>query len=174
MLPEAKAKEVRNWFVKAKRDLTVAGINVAIDPPITDDALFHYQQAVEKALKGLLVLHDKPFNKTHIIGELAQDVLKLDGTLEPLLRQATELTASATMFRYHSLSEEAQPGDGARIPPSTEAGAGRPGSRRTIVPGSLAAPFGSAAGGPVWRPCHAGAVEADRSEAGRAGSGPGR
>ena len=100
MLPEAKAKEVRNWILKAKRDLTIATMNLASEPPITDDAMFHCQQAVEKVLKGFLVLHDRPFKKTHIIGEIAQEVLKIIPVLEPLLKQATELTPYATMFRY--------------------------------------------------------------------------
>lgn len=100
MLPKAKAKEVLNWLSKAKRDLTIAGMNVANEPAITDDALFHCQQAVEKTLKALLVLHDQPFKKTHIIGELAQDVLKITPAIESLLKRATELTPYATMFRY--------------------------------------------------------------------------
>lgn len=95
-----KAKEILNWFIKAKRDLTVAGMNLANDPPITDDALFHCQQAVEKSLKGFLVFHDKPFKKTHVIGEIAKDVLIFEPSLEPLLRRATEFTPYATMFRY--------------------------------------------------------------------------
>jgi HEPN domain-containing protein len=100
MLPKAKAKEVQSWLVKAKRDLTIAGMNVTSEPAITDDALFHCQQAVEKVLKGLLVLHDRPFKKTHIIGELAIEVLKIASALEPILKEATELTPYATMFRY--------------------------------------------------------------------------
>ena len=100
MLPKSKIKEVLNWLIKAKRDLTIAGMNLVSDPPITDDAMFHCQQAVEKSLKGFLVLHDRPFKKTHIIGEISQEVLKIESTLEPLLKQATELTPYATMFRY--------------------------------------------------------------------------
>jgi HEPN domain-containing protein len=100
MLPKAKATEVRNWLTKAKRDLTIAGMNIANDPAITDDALFHCQQAVEKSLKALLVLHDRPFKKTHIIGELAQEVLKIVPGIDSLLKQATELTPYATVFRY--------------------------------------------------------------------------
>ncbi len=100
MLPKAKTKEVLNWFIRAKRDLTIANMNLANNPPITDDAVFHCQQAVEKALKGFLVLHDRPFKKTHIIGDLSPDVLRIAPTLEPLLKQATELTPYATMFRY--------------------------------------------------------------------------
>jgi HEPN domain-containing protein len=100
MLLEAKAREVRNWLTKAKRDLTIAGMNLASEPPITDDAMFHCQQAVEKSRKGFLVLQDRPFKKTHIIGEIAQEILKMDPTLEPLLKRATELTPYATIFRY--------------------------------------------------------------------------
>jgi HEPN domain-containing protein len=100
MLHEAKAREIRNWLIKASRDLTIAEMNLASEPPITDDAMFHCQQAVEKALKGLLVLHDRTFKKTHIIGEIAKEVLKFHPALEPVLREATGLTPYATLFRY--------------------------------------------------------------------------
>jgi len=36
--------------------------------PFLEDALFHCQQAVEKALKGFLTWHDRPFEKTHDLG----------------------------------------------------------------------------------------------------------
>ena len=50
-----------------------------------DDALFHCQQAVEKALKGLLTWHDVPFRKTHSLEELGRQVVALHGELRPMV-----------------------------------------------------------------------------------------
>lgn len=38
-LPKAKVKEVLGWLVKAKWDLTIAGMNLASEPAITDNAM---------------------------------------------------------------------------------------------------------------------------------------
>jgi HEPN domain-containing protein len=62
--------------------------------------LYHCQQAVEKALKGFLVWHDRPFPKTHDLGKLGKQAVQLESTLEPLIEQVVELTKYAWMFRY--------------------------------------------------------------------------
>ena len=64
-------------------------------PPLTADALFHCQQAVEKALKALLTWHDRPFRKTHDLGELGGQCVTLDPELEVPLRTASPLTEYA-------------------------------------------------------------------------------
>ena len=49
-MPPEKMAEVRSWFQKAANDLRGADIDLAALPPlIIEDALFHCQQAVEKA-----------------------------------------------------------------------------------------------------------------------------
>lgn len=53
MEPE-KRDEVTAWFQKAANDLRGADIDLAASPPLIEDALFHCQQAAEKALKGYL------------------------------------------------------------------------------------------------------------------------
>ena len=55
-----------SWWRKALEDLTVAGR--AADIPFA--CCFHCQQAVEKAVKALLVLHQIDFRKLHDIGQL--------------------------------------------------------------------------------------------------------
>jgi HEPN domain-containing protein len=46
------------WLRKASNDLRYAAIDLAADPSAPEDAVFHCQQAVEKALKAFLVWRD--------------------------------------------------------------------------------------------------------------------
>ena len=55
----------REWLRKARHDLDSAR-KLAADPdPLLDTAIYHCQQAAEKSIKGLLVLQDQRFEKTH-------------------------------------------------------------------------------------------------------------
>ena len=58
MKPETKA-EAEAWLAKAQTDLRAAQVDIAASPPILSDALFHCQQAVEKALKALLAANEQ-------------------------------------------------------------------------------------------------------------------
>jgi len=73
---------------------------LAAAPALLGDALFHCQQASEKARKALLTWHDCPFRKTHNLVELGDQCLDIDATLEDLLRRAAPLTDFAWKFRY--------------------------------------------------------------------------
>jgi hypothetical protein len=42
--------DTASWLRKASNDLRYAGIDLAAEPPASEDAVFHCQQAVEKAL----------------------------------------------------------------------------------------------------------------------------
>jgi HEPN domain-containing protein len=94
MRPE-KREEVRGWFEKADEDLRSAEADLAFDPPIQSDALFHCQQAVAKAMKGFLTAHDRPFHQTHDLDELAQSCRSLDPTLQVTLDSCRKLTVYA-------------------------------------------------------------------------------
>jgi hypothetical protein len=54
--PELLA-ETRSWFLKGSRDLEAGAFELTAPSPFTEDAVFHGQQAAEKALKGFLVWH---------------------------------------------------------------------------------------------------------------------
>jgi HEPN domain-containing protein len=95
-----RTADTRAWLAKAALDLRSTRADLAAFPPIRGDALFHCQQAVEKALKAWLAWHDRPFRKTHDLGELGGQAIALDPSLEPLLRQAAVLTEYAWQFRY--------------------------------------------------------------------------
>jgi len=99
MQPE-KVAEVRGWLVKAKDDIRGAEVDLGAVPPLLGDALFHCQQAAEKALKAFLTFHDCPFRKTHDLDVLAASCEELEPGLSPLLLRARELTPYAWRFRY--------------------------------------------------------------------------
>ena len=56
-----RVADTRAWLEKAEQDLRSAQADLAFAPPIMGDAVFHCQQAVEKALKAFLTWHDRPF-----------------------------------------------------------------------------------------------------------------
>jgi HEPN domain-containing protein len=96
---------------KAGVDLRSARADLATDPPIAADALFHCQQAVEKALKAFLTWHDRPFRKTHDLVELGGQCVALDPALDNRLRTAALLTEYAWKFRYPGEARDAARAD---------------------------------------------------------------
>lgn len=52
---DLRTEDSRDWLAHASKDLRRARILISADPPDPDGALFHCQQAAEKALKGFLV-----------------------------------------------------------------------------------------------------------------------
>ena len=54
--PRARWDAVEDWLAVAEEDRRVAAGCMAMDPPLRGVAAFHCQQAVEKLLKGFLVL----------------------------------------------------------------------------------------------------------------------
>lgn len=109
-----KIEETQSWFKKAQDDLRAGSVDMEAEPPLIEDALFHCQQAVEKAMKGFLTWHDQPFRKTHSLTELGVVCSKLDSSLENTLRKTTGLSEYATVYRY--------PGEA--VPPSEGEAAG--------------------------------------------------
>lgn len=64
------------------------------------NALYHCQQAVEKALKAFLVWHQQPFRRTHDLEEIGQAVANLDISLGSITLEADALTDFAWRARY--------------------------------------------------------------------------
>jgi len=100
-----KVAEVRAWLQKAANDLRGANIDLEASPPLIEDALFHCQQAVEKAMKGFLAAHDRIFRKTHDLDELAMACESIDPSLSEILDRARDLTVFAWLFRYPGETE---------------------------------------------------------------------
>ena len=65
-----------------------------------EDLCFDLQQAVEKSLKAVLVLHDAEFPRTHHIEQLISFIKKYDILWPDTLDEAAGLTIYAVQARY--------------------------------------------------------------------------
>src|ERR1043166_4757542 len=96
----ARVEETRAWLTKTASDLRGAEVDLAVGPPLLEDALFHCQQAAEKAFKAYLVWHNQPFRRTHDIREVGNQCAAIDPTLAPCAARAEPLSDYAWQFRY--------------------------------------------------------------------------
>ncbi len=99
-LDPVRVSDTRAWLAMASNDLRGSQIDLDADPPLFEDALFHCQQAVEKAFKAFLPWHDVPFRKTHNLEEIGYQCEQVDPTLKQLVDTAVPLTEYAWKFRY--------------------------------------------------------------------------
>jgi HEPN domain-containing protein len=106
--PELLA-ETRSWISKSSKDLAAGAVDLTADPPLLGDAVFHAQQAVEKALKAFLTWHSTPFRRTHLLEELGEQCLRIDPSLKVLVDRAVPLTKYAWMYRYPGEPQEPTP-----------------------------------------------------------------
>jgi len=99
-MDEAKRREIHQWLSRSQRDLRAAHRLMEGEEPYLDIAVYHCQQAAEKAIKAYLTYQDTAFEKTHNLVAL----LSLCTPLEPAFAQwkevAKTLTPYATEFRY--------------------------------------------------------------------------
>jgi len=95
-----KDELVRNWLIKSSRDLLCARELADASKPLLDSAVYHCQQAAEKAVKGFLIYHDIRFDKTHDVGLLAGQAAVVEPGFNNYLTGARLLTPYAIEFRY--------------------------------------------------------------------------
>jgi HEPN domain-containing protein len=69
-----------------------------------EDLCFHTQQAVEKAVKALLIQRHVQFPYVHDIAELLTVLEEAGQELPPAIRQAESLTRFAVFTRYPGLA----------------------------------------------------------------------
>jgi len=96
----SKKEIAEKWLKKAKTDLRVAEklLEIGEEPWVI---AFHAQQAVEKALKAYLVLHDKYFGKVHNIARLIDLCTEVDQNFNQLYELGVdELYPLAIEARY--------------------------------------------------------------------------
>jgi HEPN domain-containing protein len=100
---------IRDWLSKAAHDLQTARIvSATLDGPL-DTAIYHCQQAAEKAVKGWLAWRGVAAAKTHDLIRLVAEAA--DGTPDfAQFEEAAEiLTPYVSAFRYPGLTEDAVP-----------------------------------------------------------------
>ena len=95
-----KDELVRNWLIKSSRDLLCAMELADAPKPLLDSAVYHCQQAAEKAVKSFLIYHDTRFDKTHDVGLLASQAAVIQPGFNNYLDVARLLTPYAIEFRY--------------------------------------------------------------------------
>ncbi|NLF31200.1 MAG: HEPN domain-containing protein [Planctomycetes bacterium] len=93
-------KIVHEWLIKAEHDLLSARRLADPTEPVRDTAIYHCQQAAEKALKALLAWKQTPLQRTHDLGILHAEVVIHFPQLAPLRDAADLLTPYAVEYRY--------------------------------------------------------------------------
>ena len=108
-MDEAKRELVSSWLRKASHDLAAAKLLGANDPPILEVAVYHCQQAAEKALKGYLVYFDQKVAKIHDVGLLLAQAMTIEPVFDTWQDAADRLTPLATLYRYPGVSDDLLP-----------------------------------------------------------------
>lgn len=97
---------VRDWLTKTSHDLAAARILSVEADELLAPAIYHCQQAAEKAVKGFLIFNDQSFAKTHNIRSLVEQAQSVKADFAAWLDAAEKLTPYASAFRYPHEDEE--------------------------------------------------------------------
>jgi len=108
-MDEATQEVVRDWLTRASHDLRASRVLAALEDPLLDAAIYHCQQAGEKAVKAWLQANDAPFPKTHDIEDLVERAAGFNGDFGKLAQGAAVLTPYASAFRYPGGYDEPMP-----------------------------------------------------------------
>jgi len=101
-MDDAKRQLVQLWLCKASSDLRSVKILAAADDAPLDVAVYHCQQAAEKALKGYLSFKDRPIQRTHDVEDLVRQAMMVEPTFACVVADATTVKPYAVGFRYPS------------------------------------------------------------------------
>jgi HEPN domain-containing protein len=101
--------EAERWVVVAIEDVAVARLCLGADEPKLGSAAYHCQQAVEKLLKGLLVLANIPFPKTHDLRRLGTTAAVHYPDRAELLSLTFAMTTWGYAYRYPGPEDYALP-----------------------------------------------------------------
>jgi HEPN domain-containing protein len=99
-------QEAKRWLRFADDDFASSKLHLATTLILPNQSCYHAQQAVEKALKALLLIRSRSFPRTHDLTSLVQllptlDIQRLSGI------DLAELTAWSVTTRYPSDFPEA-------------------------------------------------------------------
>ncbi len=102
---------VLQWLQKADRDIASAERLLEGNPPLRDTAVYHCQQAAEKALKAYLASHNRPQRKIHDLTVLVSECRQSDPSFADITDAAETLTPYGTAFRYPGTLDEPEHND---------------------------------------------------------------
>jgi HEPN domain-containing protein len=108
-MDEADLELVRDWLTRAQQDLRAARILAAAENAPLDVAIYHCQQAAEKAVKAYLQWRDEPFVKTHNLRALVIQAAARDKGFDAFTKPAEILTPYVAAFRYPGGTAEPMP-----------------------------------------------------------------
>jgi len=97
---EAERLLIRSWLAKAESDLAAARKLAAGSDPCLDAAIYHCQQAAEKAVKGFLTFHHQEVVKTHDVRYLCKLAVSFNKDFSTWFEAAELVTPYATLYRY--------------------------------------------------------------------------
>jgi HEPN domain-containing protein len=100
MTLDPKSELTRQWLQIADDDLTLAELAHHAAPPMRSGAVYHCQQAFEKALKAFLVWHSQTVPRTHVLPDLVILCEQIDPSFSSLATAAAQVTPYGTAFRY--------------------------------------------------------------------------
>lgn len=103
---DAKAQLVCSWLTKAKHDLASARVLATSSPPLLDTAVYHCQQAAEKAVKAYLAFCDREAERIHDIEVLMRSAASCDHRFVEWIEVGIELTPYAYLYRYPGRATE--------------------------------------------------------------------
>lgn len=107
--PTERRAEVEAWLSVALEDRRAITACLAVDPPLRTIAAFHCQQALEKLLKGFLVLSATRFTKTHSLSRLGHAAAAVYPELAEIVGSIDDWTMWVTAYRYPSAQGIAEP-----------------------------------------------------------------
>ncbi|MHB1200151.1 MAG: HEPN domain-containing protein [Polaromonas sp.] len=93
-------EEARRLLRLARRDGETFGLLLPLPKASVAALGFHVQQAAEKSLKAVAVLHGLEARRTHDLAALGQAILDHGGTLPLAIDQLRGLNPFAVEFRY--------------------------------------------------------------------------
>ncbi len=105
-MTDAKAQLVQSWLTKAQHDLASARVLATSDLPLLDTAIYHCQQAAEKAVKGYLVFCDQEFERVHDIEVLIRSAMPYVAEFTDWIDVGIQLTPYARIYRYPGYAAE--------------------------------------------------------------------
>ncbi len=92
--------DAQEWLAHAAADLHYARLGRADASALANLIVFHAQQAIEKALKAILVAHETEFPKTHDLEQLLEIIEDTGAAWPADLNKVLEFTVFATQGRY--------------------------------------------------------------------------
>ncbi len=99
-MTDPKDESVKEWLTAAWEDIQTAKVLGRGRRAILRTAVFHCQQAAEKAVKGFLTIHDCRFSKTHDIKALVVLAVSFEKEFESKKKAAARLTPYVAKCRY--------------------------------------------------------------------------